>query len=123
MRDRIVIKGISEFGYHGVLEQERRNGQEFLVDAVLFLDLSLPSVNDELDQTINYATVCAAISEEIAGEPVNLIERLAGRISERLLQDFSTLMEVEITVHKPSAPIDQNFFDISVTIQRSRGSW
>ena len=121
MRDRIFIKGVSEFGYHGVLEQERRNGQEFLVDAALSLDLSRACVSDDLEQTINYATVCAAISEEIAGEPVNLIERLAERISERLLEDFSSLMEVEVTVHKPSAPIDQNFLDISVTIQRSRG--
>lgn len=122
MRDRIYIKGVSEFGYHGVLEQERRNGQEFLVDAVLTLDMMRASLSDDLEQTINYATVCAAISEEITGEPVNLIERLAGRISERLLNDFSSLIEIEVTVHKPSAPIDQNFLDISVTIQRSRES-
>ena len=120
MSDRIEIKGISEFGYHGVLEEERRNGQEFLVDVVLFLDLSLPSVSDELSETINYATVCVAISEEITGEPVALIERLAGRISERLFEDFLTLEKVEVTVHKPSAPVEQNFADIFVTITRSR---
>jgi dihydroneopterin aldolase len=120
MNDRIVIKGISEFGYHGVFEQERRNGQEFLVDVVLFLDLSLPSINDDLEATINYATVCSLISDEITGESVSLIERLAGRISERLLQDFSALNKVEVTIHKPSAPVEQNFSDIFVTIERSR---
>ncbi len=120
MKDRIFVRGVSEFGYHGVLEEERRNGQEFLVDAVLTLDLSRASRSDDLEQTINYATVCAAISEEIIGEPVNLIERLAGRISERLLEDFSLISEVEVTVHKPSAPIDQNFLDIAVTIHRPR---
>jgi dihydroneopterin aldolase len=120
MSDRIEIKGVSEFGYHGVFEQERRNGQEFLVDVVLFLDLSRPSVSDDLDETINYATVCEAISEEITGQPVALIERLAGRISERLLVDFASLERVHVTVHKPSAPVDQNFGDIFVTIERSR---
>lgn len=120
MNDRIVIKGISDFGYHGVFEQERRNGQEFLVDVVLSLDLSLPSVNDDLEATINYATVCAIISDEITGEPVALIERLAGRISERLLEDFSMIQKIEVTIHKPAAPVEQNFSDISVTIERSR---
>jgi dihydroneopterin aldolase len=120
MNDRIEIKGVSDFGFHGVLEQERRNGQEFRVDVVLFLDLSGPSITDELEETINYASVCMAISEEIKGEPVALIERLAGRISERLFEDFLILRKVEVTVHKPFAPVEQDFSDIFVTIERTR---
>ena len=120
MSDHINLNGISAIGYHGVFPHERKNGQNFVVDLILFFDLASAGESDDLTKTINYASVAEATVEEITGEPVSLIEALASRISNRLLQDFSLLQSVVVTVHKPEAPVSVKFSDISVTIERRR---
>jgi dihydroneopterin aldolase len=120
MSDHIQILGIQGFGYHGVFDQERENGQEFLADVQLFADLSIPSTTDELVDTIDYGTVSTIVVEEITGDPVRLIERLAGRIGDRLLAEFASIDRVEVTVHKPAAPVSQKVTDIAVTVGRHR---
>lgn len=118
MKDSINLIGIKAFGYHGILKDERTHGQDFLVDAILYLDLNDSSESDNLEATVNYAGVVDVIVEEVRGEAVDLIERLAGRIAKRLKSDFSLLNQVTVTVHKPHAPVDAEFKDISVTITR-----
>ena len=120
MSDHVTISGISAFGFHGVFPEERKNGQNFIVDLKLFFDLSPAGASDDLTKTINYASVADTTVEEITGEPVSLIETLATRISARLLQDFSLLESVLVTVHKPEAPVLVKFSDISVTVERHR---
>lgn len=120
MSDLISVKGIHGFGYHGVLEHERKNGQDFYVDVILTLDLYKASVSDELLDTINYAQVCDLVSAEIIGPPFRLIERLAGQIGDLLLALFPQLKAVSVTVHKPHAPVAVEVLDISVTIERKR---
>lgn len=120
MKDHISLLGISAIGFHGVFPDERRDGQIFSVDLKLFLDLEPASKSDDLELTVNYASVAAIAVEEIAGEPLDLIEALASRISSRILGDFPLIESIEVTVHKPSAPVGVNFSDISVTIVRSR---
>ena len=119
MSDKISIVGITGFGYHGVLESERKNGQEFLVDVVLYCDLSEAGKSDDLSKTINYADVAALIHKRIIGEPVHLLERLAELIAEDIFQIFD-IKELEVTVHKPQAPISLSFTDVSVSIKRNR---
>jgi len=119
MSDKISIVGISGFGYHGVLESERKNGQEFFVDVVLYCDLSEAGKNDDLSKTFNYADVAALVHKRIIGEPVNLLERLAELIAEEILKIFA-IDEIEVTVHKPQAPIPLPFTDVSVSIKRNR---
>ena len=118
MKDSINLIGIKAFGYHGVLKDERTHGQDFLVDAILYLDLKTASQGDDLAATVNYADAVDVIVEEVRGEPVDLIERLAERIAKRLKGDFSLINQVTVTVHKPHAPVDAEFKDISVTITR-----
>jgi dihydroneopterin aldolase len=119
MSDKISLTGISGFGYHGVLESERKNGQEFLVDVVLYCDLSEAGKSDDLSKTVNYADVAALIHKRIIGEPVNLLERLAELIAGDILTNFD-INEIEVTVHKPQAPIPHSFTDVSVSISRNR---
>jgi len=113
---KIALTGLTATGFHGVLPQERRDGQLFSVD----VELSLPTpVSDDLDATVNYAAVAANAVAIITGEPVNLIETLAVRIADDLLATWSALRAVTVTVHKPQAPIGQTFSDVSCTVQAS----
>jgi dihydroneopterin aldolase len=118
MSDLISIKGIRGFGYHGVFDFERRDGQDFFVDLEVALDLSAASKSDDLSDSIDYGLFTTIVREEIEGEPVNLIERLAGRIAERLQSQFVSIKAITVTVHKPHAPVKEDVTDIAVTIRR-----
>ena len=118
MADLIEIKGIKSFGYHGVLETEKVTGQDFYVDVVLEVDLSRASVSDDVADTINYAEVTDLVVREITGDPVSLIEKLAGNIADRIKATYPQAATVSVTVHKPQAPVNAQIKDISVTINR-----
>jgi dihydroneopterin aldolase len=118
MADLIRITGIKGFGYHGVFEAERANGQDFYVDVELEVDLFRASVSDDVKDTINYAEVTDLVLEEITTNPVSLIEKLAGRIAEKIIVTFTQAGRVTVTVHKPHAPVKAEIKDISVTISR-----
>lgn len=117
--DLITLTGVSATGYHGVLEAERRDGQPFVVDAVLHTDFAAAAASDDLGRTANYAEVAERIVAVIEGEPVDLIETLAVRLAEVVLAEFA-VDAVELTVHKPRAPINVPFADVSVTVFRER---
>jgi dihydroneopterin aldolase len=118
--DRICVLGLRAFGRHGVLDHERRDGQEFVVDAVLYLDTRPAADADDLTLTVDYAAVAGRIVEVVSGEPVALIETLAQRLAVACLGAAQVVREVEITVHKPHAPLIQSFGDVTVTIHRGR---
>ena len=118
MKDLINIKGIQGFGRHGVFDFEKIDEQEFLVDIQLQLDLSQASKSDQLTDTVDYGAISAIAREEIEGESVDLIERLAGRIADRIKNEFTKVESLSVTVHKPQAPVKETFTDISVTITR-----
>jgi len=117
--DQIVLRGISARGFHGVLDFEKRDGQTFVVDVVLEVDLTAAGASDDLADTVNYAEVAGDIVALIEGEPLNLIEALAARIADRVLA--RPLVEaVEVVVHKPEAPVGHPFTDVQVRVQRER---
>jgi 7,8-dihydroneopterin aldolase/epimerase/oxygenase len=118
-RDRINLLGIGAVGYHGVLDQEKRSGQPFFVDLVMYLDLSRAGAQDDVALTAHYGEVAEEVRDMVIGPSVNLLETLADRIARRLLVRFP-LEAVEVTVHKPKAPIEVTFSDVSVTIYRER---
>lgn len=118
MSDLITIKGIKGFGYHGVFDFERRDGQDFFVDIEVALNLQEASKSDNLEDSIDYGLLTTIAREEIEGEPVNLIERLAGKIADRIILQFPQSRSVVVTVHKPSAPVSEDFADIAVTVVR-----
>ena len=114
MKDQIILTGIHGFGYHGVFDHERKDGQDF------FVDLTLPSNSDAIEDTVNYAEITDLVVEEITSNPVNLIEKLAGRIAERVLNQHLKVQQVSVTVHKPQAPVAAQLKDIAVVVTRVR---
>jgi dihydroneopterin aldolase len=118
MSDQINITGIKAFGYHGVLPHEAIEGQEFIVDLLINLDLQAASRSDELTDTVNYADLAQIVHKNIVGERVQLIERLAGRIADEIKAVYPQILSISVTVHKPHAPVTLDFTDISLTISR-----
>ena len=119
MTDRITLTGLRVRGHHGVFEHEKRDGQDFLVDITAWLDLSRAAATDDLVETLHYGELAESAAAVVAGKPYDLIESVAGRIADEVMAD-QRLHAVEVTVHKPSAPIPLTFADVSVTIRRSR---
>ena len=115
MTDRIEITGVRGFGYHGVLEAERRDGQEFIADIVI--GVSLRDLDDALDRTIDYSVVAQRAYDVIVGEPCQLIETVAERIVDACA-DMHSIEFMEVAIHKPSAPIAVPFADVVVRIRR-----
>jgi len=117
--DRITLTGVTAVGYHGVFDFERRDGQPFVVDAVLHTDFTKAAQTDDLQYTAHYGEVAELITKHIEGEPLNLIEALAVRIAEGILANYS-VAAVDVTVHKPKAPIEVPFGDVTVSVHRER---
>lgn len=117
--DRITLTGVGSVGYHGVLDSEKQTGQPFFVDITMFTDFAKAAATDNVAHTVNYAEVAEVIREIVTGESLDLIETLAERIAAAVLEKFP-LLAVELTVHKPKAPIEVTFADVSVTIFREK---
>jgi dihydroneopterin aldolase len=118
MSDVISIKGIKGFGYHGVFDFEKRDGQDFYVDLEISVDLQSASQSDKLEDSIDYSLLTTLARDAIEGTPFDLIERLAGYIADRIKGEFPAVKSAAVTVHKPSAPVKESVTDISVTITR-----
>ena len=117
--DRITLTGLRVHGRHGVYEHERAHGQEFIVDATVWLDLGPAAMSDELSATLDYSALAERAARIVGGDPCNLIETVAARIATDVLTDHR-VQAVEITVHKPHAPLPHPCADVSVTTHRSR---
>jgi len=117
--DRVALRGLRARGHHGVFEHERRDGQDFVVDLVLGLDTAPAAATDDLTRTVHYGIVAEEVAAVVRGEPVDLIETLAQRIADQCLK-HELVEEVEVTVHKPQAPITVPFDDVTVSIIRRR---
>ena len=117
--DRITLTGLRVHGWHGVHDFERRDGQEFVVDATVWLDLGPAAATDDLSATLDYGALARRAAQIVGGQPCDLIETVAGRIATEILTD-QRVDAVEITVHKPHAPLSQPFTDVSVTLSRGR---
>lgn len=119
MADRILVSGLRVRGFHGVHEFERKQGQDFVIDVALEGSQARAAAADALDETVDYAALVARLAEEVSGPPVNLIETLAARLADICLQE-PRVSAVEVTVHKPEAPVGHPVADIAVSIRRER---
>jgi dihydroneopterin aldolase len=119
MRDLIILRGLKARGFHGVYPQERAEGQEFIVDAVLELDLRAAAASDDVADTVHYGELSGRLVDVLTGGPVNLIETLAERLAAVCLAD-ARVAAATVTVHKPQAPIPHEFADVAVTVRRTR---
>lgn len=119
MADRIELRGLKVRGNHGVYDHERRDGQDFVVDITVWLDLRRAAATDDLAETLDYGALAQRAADIVAGPPRNLIETVSAEIADDLMAD-ERLHAVEVVVHKPSAPIPLTFDDVAVVARRSR---
>jgi dihydroneopterin aldolase len=126
MRHKITLTGLRVFAYHGVFDFERQNGQDFYIDCSVWIDGTKAALNDDLAKTVNYADLAKALFENSKAEPVDLLETLAQRLLDMVMNlaggDATGMVrKAKITVHKPNAPIVYDFEDVSVTVKAKRG--
>jgi len=117
--DRLAVRGVEAMGHHGVFDFERRDGQVFVVDLVIGLDTRVAARSDALQDTVDYGSLVVAVKRAIETDPVDLIEKLAQRIADLCLAD-PRVQWTEVTLHKPGAPIEATFSDVTLTINRTR---
>jgi 7,8-dihydroneopterin aldolase/epimerase/oxygenase len=119
MPDRIELRGLRVRGHHGVYEHERRDGQDFVVDITVWMDLTHAARSDRLQDTLDYGALAQRAAAIVGGEPCNLIEAVAGRVADDVFADVR-VHTVEVVLHKPQAPIPLEFADVAVVARRSR---
>ena len=119
MTDQLSVTGIDCHGHHGVFDHEKRDGQTFVVDLTLGIDTARAAATDDLRDTVDYGSLVAAVKHAVEVDPVDLVETLAQRLADVCLRDVRVEW-ARITVHKPDAPIDATFADVTLTITRSR---
>lgn len=118
-KDRITLTGLRVHANHGVFEFEREQGQTFVIDVTAWLDLSPAANSDDLSRTVHYGELAEEVVAAVASNPVDLIETVAERVAAVVLA-HEPVSRVEVTVHKPEAPISVEFADVAVTIERTR---
>lgn len=120
---KIKLTGLRVFAHHGVFDFERANGQEFLIDATVWVAKQQAGFADNLANTVHYGELADLLVENVKSEPVDLIETLAERLLNLVLHfggENSPVTKAKITVHKPNAPIAHEFADVSVTVHGKR---
>lgn len=119
MTDAIRISGIEVLAKHGVLESEQRKAQMFRIDVEVHADLEAAGRSDDLSSTLDYSQLALDVREVVGAESHRLIETVAQRVADMVLE-HDLAERVVVTVHKPEAPIDLVFDDVSVTVDRRR---
>ncbi|GBR70319.1 dihydroneopterin aldolase [Gluconobacter kanchanaburiensis] len=116
----VFVRDLCLFGYHGVLSEETRIGQRFVVDIEIRADLSGAIATDDYEQAVCYGTLCDIASEIVTGQPLALIETVAGRIAATILERLERVMWVRVAVHKPSAPVPYVVSETAVAVEQAR---
>ncbi len=117
---RINVTKLSLFAYHGVNDEEQRIGQRFYVDLALTVGQVSATQTDLLDGTISYEHVIHAVSDVFCGTKFRTIERAARAVSDAVMARFPTIEALNVTVHKPSAPVAAIFDDVAVSVEAIR---
>jgi dihydroneopterin aldolase len=118
--DKIYVNGMEFYGYHGVFPEENRLGQRFSVDLTVSLDLKKAGETDELVYSVNYGELFRVCKEIVEGKPKKLVEAIAEKIADCVLQEFPAITEVTVKVIKPDPPIPGHYKSVAVEITRSR---
>jgi len=119
MSDSIILTGLRVKAHHGVYDFERENGQDFVIDVTVWLDLRTAAASDDVSRTIHYGELANEVTAAAQHNPVDLIETVAERIAAVVLL-HEAAERVQVTVHKPQAPIEVPFTDVAVRIERTR---
>lgn len=120
MQDCITVKNLKVFAYHGVLPEEKRNGQYFYLDIELYGDFIMACLLDSLNDAVNYDEVCSCAYRAMTENTFDLIERAAQVVCDSILREFDRVNEVQVTLKKPHAPVKCDIEYAAVTIRRAR---
>ena len=118
--DKIIIKDLNIFACHGVHEFEKTQGQNFILDITVRVDLTLPCCSDNVSDTVSYSDIIRKVTEAFTAEKYDLIERAAQVVCDTIFENFPTVCECEILLKKPEAPIKADFSYVAVEIRRAR---
>lgn len=118
--DKISIKGLRLFAYHGVNPEEKENGQTFVIDMDYYVNIARACQMDSIDDTVSYARVVKVIRNAFCENKYDLIEKAAQVVADAVLEEFPDIFKVDITLKKPEAPIKAEFDYVAVTISRER---
>lgn len=114
--DKIKVHGLEVFAYHGVFDEEKKQGQTFIIDCEFCIDTSV--VVDDLEKTVHYGEVSMDIVSFCQDHCFDLIEMLANSLAKFLLKKYALMEELTLTIHKPQAPIPTSFRDVTLTVTR-----
>jgi dihydroneopterin aldolase len=121
MQHKISITGLRVFAHHGVFDFERQNGQDFYIDATVWVEGDAAAFGDDLTKTVHYGDLAKGLVELTKQNPVDLLETLAQRLLDYCLNfGGGKVTKAKVTVHKPNAPIPYEFQDVSVTVKAKR---
>lgn len=118
--DKILIKDLKLFAYHGVNPEEKRDGQNFILDITLYSDLSKPCLTDNVNDTVSYAKVIKTVRAVFTEKSFDLIEKAAQTVSDAILDSYPAIVKVKILLKKPEAPVKADFGFVAVEIERER---
>lgn len=118
--DKIIVKNLKIFAFHGVNPEEKEDGQNFVFDITAYLDLSAPCRSDNVDDTVSYAKIIKAVTRIATAEKYDLLECVAEKVSDGLFENFPKIQRLKITLKKPEAPIKADFSYVAVEIERER---
>ncbi|HPU67295.1 MAG TPA: dihydroneopterin aldolase [Clostridiales bacterium] len=118
--DKIIIKNLRLYAYHGVNPEEKSQGQPFFIDIEAFTDLKRASMTDDISDTVSYSKITKTVRKIFLERSWDLIEKAAGKIASGVLKEFPTLKAVTVRVKKPEAPVKADFEYMAVEINLSR---
>ena len=121
--DKIIIKGLKVFAFHGVNQEEKDKGQPFLLDVTLYMPLKKAGQTDDLEDTVSYARVSKAIVRMMNEKSYNLLEKAASEVAKGILMEFCEIESVDVLLKKPKAPVKAEFDYMSVEIFRTRSDF
>lgn len=118
--DKIIIKGLRLFAYHGVNEEEKQQGQDFIFDIALSVNMNSACSSDDVNDTVSYAKAVKTVRRVFTAEKYDLIEKCADVVAKAILEEYPAVFTVELTLKKPQAPVNADFDYMAVQITRNR---
>jgi dihydroneopterin aldolase len=118
--DKIILKNLAFYGYHGAMSEENVLGQKFFVDLELGVDLKTAGKRDRVEDTVHYGMVYDVVKGIIEGSAINLIEAVAEQSIEAIFKEFDKVMTIKMTLKKPEAPVAGIFDYFAVELYRER---
>lgn len=123
MGNTLIINGLKLFAHHGVHQEEKINGQNFIIDAEIKTKKLRGYKTDNLDDVLSYSEVMRQIKQFFTSKKCNLIEKIAEDTAKNLFETFAQIEEITLTVKKPEAPITADFEYVAVKISRKRSDY